>query len=82
MLQLPSTVVPMGLDSRGMPLSVQVSRGHDEVAYFYYYYFILFLTKLSFQIVASHGQDRLTLSVAKELEKKFGGFVPPHKVSN
>ncbi|XP_022657971.1 fatty-acid amide hydrolase 2-A-like [Varroa destructor] len=50
-LGLPATMVPMGLDSRGMPLSVQ--------------------------IVAGYGQDRLTLAVAKKLEEKFGGFIPP-----
>ncbi|OQR66988.1 fatty-acid amide hydrolase 2-like [Tropilaelaps mercedesae] len=53
-LGLPSTIVPMGLDSRGLPLSVQ--------------------------IVGPQNQDRLTLAVARELERKFGGFVPPCKI--
>lgn len=50
-MHLPSTVIPMGLSSKGIPLSVQ--------------------------IVSNHANDRLTIAVAKELERKFGGFKPP-----
>ena len=50
-LQLPSTQVPLGLDSRGLPLGVQVA--------------------------AAHGNDHLTIAVAQELERSFGGWVPP-----
>lgn len=31
------------------------------------------------QVVAAPYQDRLCLAVAKELEKAFGGYVPPFK---
>ena len=50
-LGFPSTQVPLGLDSRGLPLGVQV--------------------------VAAHGNDHLTIAVALELERAFGGWVPP-----
>ncbi|XP_011203026.2 fatty-acid amide hydrolase 2 [Bactrocera dorsalis] len=52
-LHVPVTQVPMGLDSRGMPMGIQV--------------------------VASEMNDRLCLHVAKELERKFGGWVKPYK---
>ncbi|XP_063916552.1 fatty-acid amide hydrolase 2-A-like isoform X3 [Zophobas morio] len=35
---------------------------------------------LGVQVVAPPGQDRLTIAVAKELEKAFGGFVPPFEM--
>ncbi|XP_033229533.1 fatty-acid amide hydrolase 2-B-like [Belonocnema kinseyi] len=47
----PSTQVPMGLNSEGLPIG--------------------------FQVVANRNQDRLCLAVAKELERGFGGWVPP-----
>ncbi|XP_030373856.1 fatty-acid amide hydrolase 2 [Scaptodrosophila lebanonensis] len=50
-LRLPVTQVPMGLDSNGMPLGVQV--------------------------VSNDKNDRLCLAVAEELERAFGGWVPP-----
>ncbi|KAH8360207.1 hypothetical protein KR093_011395 [Drosophila rubida] len=50
-LRLPVTQVPMGLDSNGMPLGIQV--------------------------IANHNNDRLCLAVAEELERAFGGWVPP-----
>ncbi|KAH8335718.1 hypothetical protein KR074_012007 [Drosophila pseudoananassae] len=50
-LHLPATQVPMGLDSKGMPLGIQV--------------------------VANLNNDRLCLAVAEELERTFGGWVPP-----
>ena len=39
------------------------------------------LTPLWFtlQIVASPMQDRLTLAVAKTLERPFGGWIPPFR---
>lgn len=52
-LNVPVTQVPMGLDSKGMPMGIQ--------------------------IVASEMNDRLCLYVAKELERKFGGWVKPYK---
>ncbi|XP_012276648.1 fatty-acid amide hydrolase 2-A isoform X2 [Orussus abietinus] len=33
---------------------------------------------LGFQVVAAPNQDRLCLAVAKELEKGFGGWIPPN----
>lgn len=51
-LHVPVTQVPMGIDSRGMPMGIQV--------------------------VASEMNDRLCLQVAKELERKFGGWVKPY----
>jgi len=50
-LGLPATHCPMGLNSRGLPIGIQVVAGPD--------------------------QDRLTLAMAVELEKAFGGWVPP-----
>jgi len=50
-LELPSTQVPLGLNSEGLPLGVQ--------------------------IISNHGNDYLTIAVANELEKKFGGWIPP-----
>ncbi len=50
-MELPATQVPLGLNSRGLPLGVQV--------------------------VGIHGNDALTLAVAVELERIFGGWVPP-----
>ncbi|MCP4867342.1 MAG: amidase [Proteobacteria bacterium] len=52
-MQLPSTQVPLGLDSRGLPLGVQVA--------------------------AAHGNDHLTIAVAQELERSFGGWTPPDR---
>ncbi len=52
-MQLPATQVPLGLDSRGLPLGVQVA--------------------------AAHGNDHLTIAVAKELEDAFGGWTPPER---
>ena len=33
---------------------------------------------LGIQVAAAHDNDRLTLAVAKELERQFGGWVKPH----
>eukprot|EP00099_Drosophila_melanogaster_P023593 NP_651400.1 uncharacterized protein Dmel_CG5112 [Drosophila melanogaster] len=55
-LHLPATQVPMGLDSKGMPLGIQV--------------------------VANPNNDRLCLAVAEELERTFGGWVPPFPLKN
>ncbi|XP_044598793.1 fatty-acid amide hydrolase 2-B-like [Cotesia glomerata] len=35
---------------------------------------------IGFQVIAAPHQDRLCLAVAKELEKAFGGWVPPTKL--
>ncbi|XP_043278396.1 fatty-acid amide hydrolase 2-like isoform X2 [Venturia canescens] len=50
-LRLPVCQVPLGLDSQGLPVGVQV--------------------------VASPFNDHLCIAVARELEKTFGGWVPP-----
>lgn len=50
-LEVPSTAVPLGLGSHGLPLGVQVA--------------------------ALRGRDHLTLAVARELERGFGGWVRP-----
>lgn len=50
-LKLPVCQVPMGLDSDGLPVGIQV--------------------------VAAPYNDHLCLAVAKELERAFGGWVPP-----
>ncbi|KAI4482925.1 hypothetical protein M0802_013599 [Mischocyttarus mexicanus] len=34
---------------------------------------------IGFQVIAAPYQDRLCLAVAKELEKSFGGWVPPYR---
>ena len=36
---------------------------------------------IGFQVAAGPYQDRLTLAVAEELEREFGGWVPPSGVS-
>ncbi|HOD16334.1 MAG TPA: amidase [Spirochaetota bacterium] len=50
-MEFPATQVPLGLDSGGLPLGVQVT--------------------------ALHGNDHMTIAAAMELEKEFGGWVPP-----
>ncbi|MEP7119976.1 MAG: amidase [Byssovorax sp.] len=50
-LELPVTAAPLGLDSQGIPLGVQIA--------------------------ATAGNDHRTLAVALELERAFGGWVPP-----
>lgn len=50
-MELPSTQVPLGLGSEGVPLGCQV--------------------------IGRHGQDHRTIAVAMELERGFGGWVPP-----
>lgn len=50
-LKFPATNIPMGLDSSGLPIGLQV--------------------------VSKENNDRLCLAVANELEKAFGGWVPP-----
>lgn len=50
-LGFPATHCPMGLNSEGLPIGLQV--------------------------VANHNNDRLCLAVAMELERAFGGWVPP-----
>lgn len=52
-LRVPVTQVPMGLNSRGLPLGVQV--------------------------IAPAFRDRDCIAVAEELERAFGGWVPPFK---
>lgn len=37
---------------------------------------------IGLQVVANHNQDRLCLAVASELERAFGGWVPPKLSSN
>lgn len=53
-LGLPATHCPMGLNSEGLPIGVQV--------------------------IAAPDNDRLCLAVAEELEKAFGGWVPPQSI--
>jgi len=55
LLGLPATEVPLGLDSRGLPLGVQV--------------------------VAGTGRDHLSVAVALELERAFGGWMPPASIA-
>ncbi|CAH1971076.1 unnamed protein product [Acanthoscelides obtectus] len=50
-LCLPATHCPMGLDSDGLPIGIQV--------------------------IAKDGNDKLCLAAAREIEKAFGGWVPP-----
>jgi fatty acid amide hydrolase 2 len=50
-LELPATQVPLGLDTEGLPLGVQVAGAHHH--------------------------DQRTIAVALELERAFGGWVPP-----
>jgi fatty acid amide hydrolase 2 len=52
-LNLPATQVPLGLNSQGLPLGIQV--------------------------VSTKNRDRLCLAVAEELDRHFGGWVPPFK---
>ncbi|KOC67138.1 Fatty-acid amide hydrolase 2 [Habropoda laboriosa] len=50
-LGLPATACPLGLNSQGLPIGIQ--------------------------IVGGLNQDHLTIAVAEELERGFGGWVPP-----
>lgn len=53
-LRLPVTQVPLGLDSKGLPLGIQ--------------------------IVGPSFNDRHCIAVAEELERAFGGWVPPFDI--
>lgn len=53
-LQVAITQVPIGLNTNGLPLGVQV--------------------------IAKAFNDHLTIAVAEEFEKKFGGWVPPTRI--
>jgi fatty acid amide hydrolase 2 len=53
-LEMPSTQVPLGLDSAGLPLGVQV--------------------------ISRHGNDHVTIAVALELERAFGGWTLPARL--
>lgn len=55
-LELPVTQVPLGLDTRGRPVGIQV--------------------------VAGPGRDHVSIAVAMELERAFGGWVPPSGSAN
>ena len=55
-LGLPATVVPIGLNQAGLPLSIQVS--------------------------AAEFNDHLTLAVAKQLERPFGGWTAPFRTDD
>jgi len=50
-MEMPVTQTPLGLNSKGLPVGVQVA--------------------------AIHGNDHIPVAVALELEKQFGGWVPP-----
>jgi len=52
-MKLPATQIPLGLNSQGIPLGIQV--------------------------IANERQDHLCFAVAAELEKEFGGWVPPSR---
>jgi fatty acid amide hydrolase 2 len=54
LLGMPATQVPLGLNTAGLPLGVQV--------------------------VAAAGNDHVTIAVARELERAFGGWVDPAQV--
>ena len=54
-LHMTVTQVPIGLNSAGLPLGVQV--------------------------IAKGLNDHLTIAVAEELERRFGGWVPPTTIS-
>lgn len=54
-LRLPVTQVPLGLDSKGLPLGIQ--------------------------IVGPSFNDRHCIAVAEELERAFGGWVPPFHIA-
>ncbi|XP_054156891.1 fatty-acid amide hydrolase 2-A-like [Oppia nitens] len=54
-LQVAITSVPLGLNTQGLPLGVQV--------------------------IAKAFNDHLTIAVAEELEKRFGGWVAPTKIN-
>jgi len=53
-MELPCTVVPLGLNKNGLPLGIQV--------------------------VGAPYKDYITIAVAMELEKKFGGWTPPPNI--
>jgi fatty acid amide hydrolase 2 len=76
-LKLPATQVPMGLNSKGLPLGVQVrERQH------YLFKKQLGNIYLEFQVIGNMNCDRQCIAVAEELERAFGGWVPPFKTSS
>lgn len=68
LLGLPVTQVPSGFTSNGLPIGFQVMIKYIDV-----------INKLFvlLQVVANVNNDRLTLAVATEAEKYFGGWTPP-----
>lgn len=70
-LGLPSTSIPMGLDSKGLPIAIQVQYKKEKTNEFHVLMYIFL------KVVAGPDQDKLCIAVAKELGKAFGGWIPP-----
>lgn len=70
----PITQVPLGLGSWGVPLGVQVYR--LIVNYFQASNNFCFN-----KVIGNLHNDHLTLAVAAELEREFGGWVSPSPIS-
>lgn len=93
LLEMPATSVPMGFDKQGLPIGIQVIyscqffRNNSTLSIedsniniptpFFTRARILFNIIFIVQVVATKNNDRLTLAVAKELEKGFGGWALP-----
>lgn len=78
-LRFPVCQVPMGLDRNGLPTGIQVSKKNKySISKIVVYLLVIFSKKnYFFQVVAAPYNDHLCLAVARELEKVFGGWVPP-----
>ena len=75
-LGFPVTSVPMGLGKKdGMPAGIQVNNIELRQRHVH-------RCLLSTQVVASPMNDRLTISVARNLERAFGGWEPPFNTRN
>lgn len=72
-LGLPITQVPLGLGSWGVPLGVQVI--------IFKFTLVKFYQGIISQVIAGLNNDHLTLAVAAELERAFGGWVSPSPVT-
>ncbi|KAF7380722.1 hypothetical protein HZH66_014098 [Vespula vulgaris] len=66
-LGLPATACPLGLNKQGLPIGIQA---RHRICF-------IFSLKSCHKVIGGLNQDRLTLAVAEEIEKGFGGWVPP-----
>ena len=80
-LGLPITQVPLGLGSWGVPVGVQVIEFSFNFGNYKFFLSPCINFDCSAQVVANLHNDHLTLAVAAELERAFGGWICPSVVN-